>query len=126
MSQSVSQLKFVLDENVKKRLYTFLKSEGFDVIRAPLGVSNGKLAEFSKSEKRILVTNDFDFTYFPKEKIFSVVLLIIPQNKPESFIKSFSNLLKHKSKSEDYEGFSIRLLENNFEVVSIKDLFKTK
>ena len=112
---SHSELKFLLDENVDDRLGKFLKSEGFDVSSAPKGFSNGKLAPISKSEGRILVTNDFDFTdpiVFPKEKIFSVVWLRIPQDRLTVLFNSFSILLKNKSKPEDFEGFLIELGED--------------
>ena len=113
--QSRSQLKFLLDENVKKELLKFLKSEGYDITFKPRGFSNGKLASFSKSEKRIFITNDVDFTdpfLYPKDKIFSVVMLRIPQNNTENLLESFSKLLKDKTKSEDFEGFLIELGEN--------------
>ena len=122
MSSSVlkdDKLKFLLDENVKKELLKFLKSEGYDASFKPKGLSNGKLAAFSKSEKRVLVTNDFDFTEpfsFPKEKLFSVVWLAIPQDQPEVLLKSFSKLLKEKTKPEDFEGLIITLKENDFEI----------
>src|SRR3990167_4491167 len=80
------KLKFLLDENVKKELLQFLKKD-FDVIFKPKGLSNGRLAELSKSEQRVFVTNDWDFTdkfSYNKETIFSIVWLRIPQNKPES------------------------------------------
>ncbi|MBI2667365.1 hypothetical protein HYX17_01185 [Candidatus Woesearchaeota archaeon] len=41
-SLSRSQLKFLLDENVKKELLKFLKSEGYDITFKPRGFSNGK------------------------------------------------------------------------------------
>ena len=69
------KLKFLLDENVKKELLQFLKKD-FDVIFKPKGLSNGKLAEFSKLEKRIFITNDWDFTEehsYNKETIFSII-----------------------------------------------------
>ena len=122
MSSSVlkdDEMKFLLDENVKKELLKFLKSEGYDAAFKPKGLSNGKLAEFSKSEQRILVTNDEDFTepfLFPKEKLFSVVWLTIPQDKPEVLLKSFSKLLKEKTKPEDFKGLLIILKENDFEI----------
>ena len=122
MSSSVlkdDRLKFLLDENVKKELLKFLKSKGYDVSFKPKGLSNGKLAEFSKSGKRVLVTNDFDFTEpfsFPKEKLFSVVWLTIPQDKPEVLLKSFSKLIKEKTKPEDFEGLLITLKESDFEI----------
>lgn len=116
-SASRSNLKFLLDENVKKRVGAFLRSRGFDAIEAPKGFANGKLAALSKSEKRVLVTNDADFadfTLYPKEKILSVVLLRIPQNKPESLLNSFSKLLGKKTGAEDFEGQLIVLKENGF------------
>ena len=119
LSAPHSQPKFLLDENVKKELLKFLKSEGYDLTFKPKGLSNGKLAAFSKSEKRILVTNDSNFTdslVLPKDKIFSLVLLRIPQNEPETLLKSFSKLLKDKTKPEDFEGFLITLKEDGFEI----------
>lgn len=112
------QLKFLLDENVKRRLERFLSSKGFNVTRSPEGISNGELASLSKSEKRVLVTNDSDFTdpvLFPKEKVFSVIWLRIPQNEPESLLKSFSRLLKEKGAPEDFEGKLIVLKKEVFE-----------
>ncbi|MBU0760548.1 MAG: DUF5615 family PIN-like protein [Nanoarchaeota archaeon] len=124
MSNSVfrSKPKFLRDENVKRRLETFLKQQGVDIISKPKGLVNGKLAEFSKSEERVLVTNDDDFTdseQFPKEKIFSVVWLRIPQDNPEALLKSFSKLLKDKTKSEDFEGNLVTLYEDKFEISPI-------
>ena len=116
------ELKFLLDENVKIRVGRFLESEGFDVIFAPKRFSDGKLADISKAEGRILVTNDSDFTDsvpFPKERVFLVVFVVIPQDKPEAFIPAFSRLLKSKSKPEDFEGFLITLKEDDFEITEI-------
>ncbi|MBI2663569.1 DUF5615 family PIN-like protein [Candidatus Woesearchaeota archaeon] len=127
---SRSKLKFLRDENVKKRLENFLISKGFDVINSSKRSSDEKLASISKSDKRVLVTNDTHFSdsfLFPKEKIFSVVLLRIPQDKPDALLKSFSKLLKSKSKPEDFEGFLITLKEDKFEVspiISLKELVK--
>ena len=107
-------VKFLRDDNVKKRLEVFLKQRGFDVVVKPKGLSNGKLAEFSKSEQRAFITNDEDFTdssKFPREKIFGVIWLRIPQDKPEALLESFSKLLKDRSKVEDFEGFLIELEE---------------
>ena len=114
LSRSHSELKFLRDENVKRRLETFLISEGFDVTATLKRASDEEIAALSKSEKRILVTNDVHFTnpfLFPKDKIFSVVWLRIPQDKPEALLESFSILLKDKSKPEDFEGFLIELME---------------
>lgn len=114
MSQSASpsKVRFLFDENVNKRLESFLSSKGFDVIWAPKGLSNGKLAELSKSEKRALVTNDEDFAEFSKEKIFSVVLLQIPQEEPEALLKAFAKLLDER---DEFEGYLIVLTKEKAE-----------
>ena len=128
-STSRSELKFLLDENVKGRVGKFLKSQGFDAISAPKRFSDNKLAYISKSEGRILVTNDSDFTNpaeFSKEKVFSVVLLEIPQDNPEAFSPAFSRLLKSKSKPEDFEGNLIELTENDDKVSKIPSVTKFK
>lgn len=114
-------MKFLLDENIKSELLDFLKQNGFDAIFKPKGLSNGKLAEFSKSEKRILISNDRHFTdssKFPKEKLFSIVWLRIPQNKPKSLMIAFSKLLK-EIKLENFEGKLIILYEDRFETLEI-------
>lgn len=123
MSNSVFRsVKFLSDENLDKRLEEFLKQQGINIVSKPKGLSNGKLAKFSKSEKRVLVTNDDDFTnseHFPKEKIFSVVWSKIPQDKLEILLKSFSKLLK-ETKSEDFEGKLITLYEDRIEESPIR------
>ena len=117
-----TELRFLLDENVKKELLKFLNSAGYDSTFKPKGLANGELAAFSKSEKRVLVTNDFHFAdplKFPKDKIFSVVWLRVPQDKPEVLLNSFSKLLKDKSEPKDFEGFLITLNDGEFEVSDI-------
>ena len=112
-----SELKLLLDENVRSELEPFLKSKELSVI-SPKGVANGNLAALSKAEKRILVTNDADFTdpvLFPKEKIFALIWLRIPQNDPEALLRSFSALLKEKTKQKDFEGQLITLKKDGFE-----------
>ena len=111
------ELKFLLDENVKKELLQFLKKD-FDVIFKPKRLSDDKLSEFSKSEQRVFVTNDEDFSEFTKEEIFSVVWLRIPQKHPELLLNSFSKLIK-ETKPEDFEGKFIALYEDRVEVSSL-------
>ncbi len=122
MSNSVSHLiKFLADENVDKRLEKFIKEQGVDILSKPKGLSNGRLASFSKSEKRVLITNDEDFAnseHFSKEKVFSILLLRIPQDKLESSMSAFSKLLK-EIKPLSFEGNLIKLYENNFTIESI-------
>lgn len=128
MSNSVflSKIKFLSDENVDERLKKYLIKQGLDIISKPKELSNGKLAEFSKSEKRVLVTNDSDFTdpwTFPREKIFSVIWLRIPQDKLKSAIDSFSKLIKDPP---NFEGNLIILYEASIDVKRIPSRVELK
>ena len=121
-SASPSSLKFLLDENVKLRLLSFLKAKGFDAIKAAKRSLDEKLALLSKLEQRIFVTGDSDFAdseQYPKERIFSVIWLRVPQDKPELLLKSFSNLLSKVLEPEDFEGNLITLYEEGFKVTPI-------
>jgi len=122
MLSSQHTIKFLFDENVKRELFEFLNSERYNAISKPKGLSNGKLAEFSKSEKRVLVTNDEDFLEFNKEQIFSIVWLRIRQEKLESLLRAFSRLLK-EIKSEDFEGNLVILNEERFEIYPLSKFF---
>ena len=117
LTSKEKMLKFLLDENVKRELLQFLKKD-FDVIFKPKGLSNGKLAEFSKSEQRVFVTSDWDFAdkfLYNEETIFSIVWLRVPQDKAEELLNSFSKLL-NEIKPKDFEGKFIILYEDKFEI----------
>ena len=73
LSTSPLKVKFLFDENVDARLEKFLKQKGIDIIRKSKGLANGKLAEFSRLEERVFVTNDEDFIEFCNHEIFSFI-----------------------------------------------------
>lgn len=117
MQASPSKPRFLLDENVKKRLLLFLASKGFDAAFAPKGTKNGRLAELCKSGRMVLVTNDTDFTNqesFNSEKLYSAIWLTIPQDDTEALLDSFSVLLEAKPKPGDFEGKLIVLSSGKF------------
>lgn len=101
MPSSTPAHKFLLDENVRIELLRFLKKSDFDVKLVPKQATDKNLALLSKSEKRILVTNDRDFTGYSSEEVFSVVWLQIAQNDPQGLLNSFVKLL---NTAEDLEG----------------------
>lgn len=88
--------KLLIDENVRAKLYRFLKQKGFDVKLAVKGTSDKMLSNISKSEKRVLVTNDEDFSESTKEEVYAVVWLKIAQNDKNTLLKSFETLLRKK------------------------------
>lgn len=94
MPLSTPSRKFLLDENVHRGLYKYLKKNGYDVIFAPKSSTDKQLVKLSKTEKRILVTNDEDFIYYSKDDVFSVVWLRIAQGDLAGLISSFGSLLE--------------------------------
>lgn len=86
--------KFLLDENVRIELYRFLTQKKFNVKITTKSASDSQLVSISKKQRRILITNDEDFTQYPENEIFSVVWLKIAQYDAESLITSFEKLLK--------------------------------
>lgn len=86
--------KFLLDENVRIELYTFLTQKKFDVKLITKSSSDSQVVAISKKQRRILVTNDEDFMQYPGNEIFSVVWLKIAQYDGASLVISFEKLLK--------------------------------
>lgn len=82
MSSSIPTLGFLLDENVRIELFRYLKHKEFNVKLAPKSTPDSRLANLSKREKLIIVTNDEDFTDYLRGEVFCVVWLRIPQSDP--------------------------------------------
>lgn len=98
MPSLIPNHKFLLDENVNRKLFKFLKKNGFDVRLSPVSASDKELAVISIAEKRILVTNDEDITEYSETNIFSVIWLRISQADSDTLIKSFYLLIQQFNK----------------------------
>ncbi len=109
MSSSIRKMQFLLDENVRKELFPLLQNLGFSARIAPKGASDETIAQISIKENRVLVTNDEDFSEYPKSTVFSVVWLRIPQNDPQSLLVMFNKLLRE---CHDFNGRLIVLEKN--------------
>ncbi|KKQ75166.1 MAG: hypothetical protein US96_C0016G0020 [Candidatus Woesebacteria bacterium GW2011_GWB1_38_5b] len=77
MSSSTPSHKFLIDENVKRKLALSLKSKNFDIEIVTKAATDNQIALISKRDSRILITNDKDFGECTKQEIFSVILLRI-------------------------------------------------
>ena len=116
LSSGLTKPKFLLDENVPRKLLQSLTQQGIDAVFKPKGLSDDKLASFTLSEKRVIVTNDRHFAdalRFPKESIYGVVWLRISQNDAASLVSSFFTLLAQRS---DFKGLLITLHADRFDV----------
>jgi len=75
-------VKFLCDENFKKRLVNVLSALGHDAVRSPVGDSDEEVYVRSLRESRIILSNDTDFldtAKFPlKRTPGRVVFLVYP------------------------------------------------
>jgi len=127
MLPSTSALKFLLDENVRIELSSFLKSKGFDVSLVSKGSTDREVASLSKREGRALVTNDADFAtsgMYSEEKLFALVWLRVAQADGEGLLNSFELFLTEFK--EKLKGKVLVLKKGSWEVFSLgsEDLTK--
>lgn len=118
MSLSIPTLKFLLDENVRIELFRYLKAKSFTVKLLPKSTSDSKLANLSKVERFIIVTNDEDFTDYSKNEIFSIIWLRVPQSDPQTLISSFEKLIKE---CKNFAGKLITLIPDDWDESSLND-----
>jgi len=98
---SLSDQKFLLDENVHARLLTSLERKDIAIEAVGKGEKDATIAQQTRKEQRVLITNDSDFIRpekYGKGDIYAVVWLRIPQRDVESLTSSFEQFLRQ------YEG----------------------
>ena len=112
----MSDLKFLLDENIPKSVMNFLRSKKISVEYVPKGAKNSKVAEIAKEEKAVLITRDSDFAnplLYPPEKFYGIIVFQIHPPKSELLIKALSNFIEETNDFErrlfiiNREGFKI-------------------
>ncbi|MBI4253204.1 DUF5615 family PIN-like protein [Candidatus Uhrbacteria bacterium] len=112
MSSSTRKPRLLLDENVRFDLYRYVQNEGYDVVRSAISTSDHLLAKRTIKERRILVTNDQDFLWYPRHTIFSVIILRIPQYDGSALLSSFSKLMAEEKK---FQGFAFILYPGSWD-----------
>lgn len=109
-------MKFLLDENVHKGLYSFLYKLGYDVKLCPKSIENGEVFKLSLSEQRLLITRDKRFIDNPYSSFehLGVWLLRIRPKDLETQKLRISELLEQFS-PEEFKCKVIILSDENFE-----------
>lgn len=115
-----SRPKFFIDENVRIELFRFLKRENYDVRLVSKGMADTEVAFISKTERRILVTNDSDFTnleLYTSHDLFAVIWLRIAQSEGDQLTLSFQKLLKEYK--QEFAGKLFVLSKDSWEVYDL-------
>lgn len=100
-SSTRARPRFLLDENVRAELDPFLKERGYVVKRLSKGAPDRSLAAASREERLVLVTSDEDFASVSHERVFSVVLLRLPQGDAALQLAAFQRLL---AECQEWQG----------------------
>jgi len=116
-----NKYNFLLDENVSKRLKTFLKDRGHYVKTVQdlnkRSIKNNDLLKLSRETKDILITYDKDFIYKKYQKEDYLIIIDIHPLIDDNVIPAFEKLLKNLSVSDMKDNILI-LYENNYKLKS--------
>jgi predicted nuclease of predicted toxin-antitoxin system len=110
-------LRFLLDENIPKRIKDFLESSGYAFDYSPKGLKNRELASLAISRECILVTRDKDFAntnLYPPNRFHGIIVLDIHPPRAEKLIKEMSSLLANV---KSFEGKLLVVKEGEVETV---------
>ena len=94
-------MRFLIDENIGHSVISFLRQRGFDVSSVAQqfpGISDKKVLEKARRQKRILITADKDFgdlIFYSNQPHKGVILLRTKNQFPQAKIKALDKLLKY-------------------------------
>jgi len=89
-------LKFLLDENVPRKVKEFLESMGYVAEYSTKGLKNSELASIAISGKYVLVTRDSDFTntiLYPPGQFHGIIVLRVHPPRAEKLIEGIAKVL---------------------------------
>ena len=89
-------MRFLSDENFRLDVIEFLERQGHDVKKVPKRSSDKSIASLAKKDKRILLTNDSDFSIslrFPPEDYYGILIFRIHPPRFEKFKQALINFL---------------------------------
>ena len=105
-------MRFLLDENVHKGLFLFLKNSGYDAIFSPKGIDDVEVFKIAVKEKRTLLSRDSDFLddKFITSKHNGILLVRISARDIKSQITALSKLF---SKYSSFDNKVVKLLSKD-------------
>ena len=89
-------MRFLSDENFRWDVVKFLEAQGHDIKISPKKASDKIVANLAKKEKRILLTNDADFSVslqFPPREYWGILIFRIHPPRFEKYQKAINSFL---------------------------------
>jgi len=109
-------LKFLADVNIEKNLVDYLREQGFNVLWIPdydCRLKDDDLLKLANKEKRVLITNDTDFSeivFLQKKVSIGIILIRIKGQVVNKKLSVLKKLIEHYSDK----------IKNNFIVITDK------
>lgn len=115
-------MKFLSDENLPRSILDFLRQKKLnvkDIQEENLrGISDEKICQLAKKEKRVILTYDKDFLFPETEKIIcSVIIFHFPKINPKKAIPYLEILLKKLIFRKIKPPFIIVLSQEKIEII---------
>ncbi|MFH1246044.1 MAG: DUF5615 family PIN-like protein [Candidatus Omnitrophota bacterium] len=111
-------MKFLIDENVRFEIETFLVESGHNVRRVASGAKNGEVIQSALAEKRVLITHDIHFSNilaYPPDKYCGIIRIRIDPPSADKITLALKGLLD-KTPSERFDKRLFVLEEDGFRV----------
>ena len=89
-------MRFIADENFRLDVTHWLITQGHDVKRVPLGCDDAMAAQAARKERRILLTNDSDFSMtlrFPPKEYPGILIFHIHPPRFDKYVQAAKNFL---------------------------------
>ena len=109
--------KFILDENIPRSVYRYLRSKGCKVEYVPRSISDIQVIRLAVRDKAILITRDSDFAnplLYPPEKLYGIIVLKIHPPIPIEIIKALETVLDI---IKDFRGKTVVVYKDKIEVI---------
>ena len=99
----LNNLKILSDENIPIKITELLRTEGYNIKKSPLGITDKQLSKLAKEESRIILTLDKDFLNkdkFPPKDFNGIIFINIQPPIIDTVFSSLKKLFTKVSSSE--------------------------
>ena len=115
----MSDLKFLLDENIPWEIKEFLESKLFKTEYATKGIVNSELISHAVDTESALVTRDKDFlnaALFPPREYFGIIVFKVHPPTADKLVKALDIFLE---KVENFKGKTFVIEEEGFKEIEL-------
>lgn len=103
-------MKLLLDENVPRSVFKFLKENNFDILwirESNRGISDERIVELDIEESRIIITYDKDFGELVFHYFMDVIAVILIRNMNDQSVEAMLLKLLNGDQADIYGYFIV-------------------